>query len=201
MSITKLQDAPITIGTPVEIEAACNQLRLLLAGLSWVDYPYFIAQRFYRKEGQRAFFYPETYAVDANTPEGKYDYHRLTPDNDYEGMFFFYVGDGTLVNYEKYQYNFIQYPVAIIFSVNLQKIDPVKLELGLFTQELISEARGVLTRGIAGLNFQIQIVRESRDLRTVYREFVLDEIEQYNRAPIQCFRFDLLVTIQEVCVP
>lgn len=200
MSITKLQNAPITVGSPVEIEAAINEIRLLLAALPWVDYPYFIAQRFIRRDGQRAFFYPETYARDADTPDGKYSYHRLTPDNDYSGMFFFYVGD--MVNqFEKFQYNFLQYNVAVIFSVNLETIDPVKLDAGLFTQELIRDARRILTDGMAGLNFQWSILRETRDLRTVYREFVLDEIEQYNRAPLQCFRFDLLITIQEECIP
>jgi hypothetical protein len=195
MSITKLQDKPIVIGTPVEIEFAVNEIRKTLATLPWVDYPYFIAQRFYRKTEGKTFYYPETYA-----PEnaGSRNYKRLTPDNDFKGMFFFMVGTGKN-DFEHSQRNFITYPVSIIFSVNLSLIDNVKLNQGLFTQELVKDARRLLTDKMINYDFDYTLKTETRDLRECYREFVLDDLESYNRAPMQCFRFDLDVRIQEDC--
>ena len=167
MAITKLQDAPITIGSPIEVEKACDVIRERLATLPWVDFPYFIAQRFYRKDGQRQFYYPETYARILNTPDGKFGYHRLTPDNDYKGMFFFYVGETANYNGDDY----ITYNVAIIFSANLLLIDEAKLDQGLFTQELIRDARALILNAEYYGDFTLEILRETRDLRTVYREF------------------------------
>ena len=48
-------------------------------------------------------------------------------------------------------------------------------------------------------DFDYKILSETRDLREVYKEFVLDDIEQYNRAPLQCFRIDLSIRVQEDC--
>jgi hypothetical protein len=196
MGIVKLQDAPITIGTPIEIEKACDVIRERLATLPWVDFPYFIAQRFYRLQGSKQFYYPETYARDLQTPDGKWGYHRLTPDNDYKGMFFFYLGENGNYNGDDY----ITYNVALIFSVNLDLIDEAKLELGLFTQELVRDARALILDSEYYGDFTLSILRESRDLRTVYREFTLDPVEQYNRAPLQCFRFDLTITYLPECL-
>ena len=204
MSITKLQDKTINIGTPVEIKKACNDIRLDLSNLSWIDKPFLIAERFYRKKNNREYFYPETYVGGENKP-----YHRLTPDNDYRGSFFFFVGDSTN-QFNSGQYNFITYPVAIIFQVNLKKIDEnilagdpgyiIRHKNELFTQELIREARRLLTNNVVNYDFSYSIVQETTDLQRVYREFVLEKIENYNRAPLQCFRFDLSLTIQEECI-
>ena len=190
-----LQDKPVIIGTPIEIEMATNEIRLLLSELPWVSHPYHIAQRFYRKKRQRAFYYPETYAGGTGN---KFNYHRLTPDNDYSGMFFFYVGKERN-DYAPNQTNFLRYDVAIIFSANLKLIDEAKLENGLFTQELIRDVRRLLTTSHPLFDFHYKIKTVTRDLREVYREFVLDSIEQYNRAPMQCFRFDIEITTQEEC--
>ncbi len=195
MSITDLQDKPIIVGSPIEIELAVNEIRKILATLPWVSHPYFIAQRFYRKKEGRSFYYPETYA-----PEnpGSNNYHRLTPDNDYKGMFFFMVGTGTN-DFEANSENFITYPVGIIFSANLSKIDQTKLDNGLFTQELIRDARRLLTNTMINHDFDYKILTETRDIRQTYREFTLKDIDSYNRAPIQCFRIDLSIRIQEDC--
>lgn len=198
MSITKLQDKPIIIGSPIEIEFAVNEIRKQLATIPWVSHPYFIAQRFYylEKNGNRTFYYPETYAP---TNKGVYGYHRLTPDSDYPGMFFFLVGDGTN-DFEANQENFITYPVSIIFSTNLKLINEPRLEQGLFTQDLLRDVRYKLTNTMINHDFDYQLLTESRDLRTVYREFTLKDLDTYNRAPLQCFRFDLSVRIQEGCL-
>lgn len=198
MSITNLQSKPVVIGAPIEIESAVNEIRLALAaGLPWVTNPYFIAQKFLKKEpGGQTFIYPETYAP---TKPGLYDYHRLTPDNDYKGMFFFMVGPGEN-NFRAGQKNFLTHNVSIIFSVNLKLIDPVKLNAGLFTQELIRDARRVLTSQAINFVFSYNILNETRDLQECFQEFIIDDLEQYNRAPMQCFRFNLELTVQEDCI-
>lgn len=193
MSITNLQDKPVIVGSPIEIEFAVNEIRKILADLPWVSHPYFIAQRFYRLKEGKAFYYPETYIG-----KGK-NYHRLTPDNDYSGMFFFMVGDGDN-DFNASEENFITYPVSIIFSANLEKINPTRLNQGLFTQELIRDARWLLTNTMINHDFYYTITAETRDIRRCYREFTLKDIDSYNRAPLQCFRIDLNVIIQEGCL-
>lgn len=195
MSITNNQDKPIIIGQPFEVEFAVNEIRKQLSVLPWIDHPYFIAERFIRPKNNRTYIYPETYAP---TKPGSRNYHRLTPDNDYTGMFFFYVGDSQN-EFNANQYNFIEYPLAIIFSVNLEKIDAGKLDGGLFKRELMSQARRILTDTMMLYEFEYNIVSESTDLRRVYREFNLEDLEKYNRAPMQCFRFDLNLKIEENC--
>lgn len=195
MSKTDLQDKPIIVGTPVEIEFAVNEIRKELEVLSFIDKPYFIAQRFVRKTNGRTFIYPETYATEK---AGSRNYVRLTPDNDYKGMFFFMVG-AERNEFVPNQMNYLNYDVGIIFSVNLELINASKLDEGLFTQELIRAVRRLLTDTMINHEFEYTIKSVTRDLKEVYREFVLDEIEQYNRAPLQCFRFDLQIRIQEDC--
>lgn len=197
MSITSLQSRPIVIGTPIEIESAVDKIRQMLASeLSWVTHPYFIAQRFYRLKDEGVFYYPETYAP---TKAGDRGYQRLTPDNDFKGMFFFMVGNGTPVEYAPSQENFMIYPVGIIFSANLDLIDKAKLNNGLFTQELVKDARRALTTKQIALGLDYEILNETRDIREVYLEFSLKALETYNRGSQQCFRINLNITIQEDC--
>lgn len=196
MSITKLQDKNVVVNTtPVEIDFAVNEIRKELATISWVDYPFFIAQRFYRKKENGTFVFPETYAPDS---PGSRKYHRLTPDKDYKGSFFFLVGPGR-IEYNANEFNFITHRVSIIFSVNLEKIDATKLDAGLFTQELVRDARRKLTTTMIKHEFDYVLLTETRDLLEVYREFRLEDLVSYNRAPMQCFRFELDVRIQEDC--
>ena len=195
MSITNLQNKVFEIENPIEIDFAVNEIRKLLATLQWVSHPYHIAQRFYKKTEKGGFYYPETFIKKAG---GKYEYHPLTPDNDYKGMFFFVVGKG-VNDYRANELNFLTYPVSIVFSANLKLIEDARLEKYLFTQELIRSARRLLTDGMMNFDFDYKILSETRDLREVYKEFVLNDIEQYNRAPLQCFRIDLSVRVQEDC--
>lgn len=206
MSITNLQNKIFTITNPKGIDSAVNELRLLLGGLTWVSHPYHIAQRFRRmaseKEGKtgveqakKLYVYPEMYVG----KDDKMPYHRLTPDNDYTGMFFFMVGKGE-IEYNPNEYNFINYPVSIIFSVNLATVNKTKLKEYLFTQELIEEARRLLTSSSPNFLFTYKLLTETRDLQEVYREFILDDLEQYNRVPMQCFRIDLTLKLMEECI-
>lgn len=187
MPLTNLQNKPIIVGSPIEIEFAVNEIRKEIANIPWVSHPYFIAQRFTESKNGKNFIYPETYAPEK---PGSRNYKRLTPDNDYSGMCFFMVGAS-----KPGQEDFLIYPVAVIVSANLQLIDNPKLNNGLFTQELIADVRNKIKSASPGFDFQVKVVAETRDLREVYREFVLGDLEQYNRAPMQCFRIDLEVTV------
>ncbi|MGB0896924.1 MAG: hypothetical protein ACPGRW_06350 [Flavobacteriaceae bacterium] len=200
MAITRIQEAYITIGTPVEIDAAVNSIREALALLPWVSHPYLIAQRFVHKSANgKSYLLPEVYSRRPTDTTKRYSYKPLTPDNDFTGMFFAYVDDGEAKTND-YGSNYITYKVAFIFMVNLKLIDSVKLNNGLFTRELMSEARKVINKSSLGLGFESKIIRESNDLKKVFREFNLEDAEAYNRAPLQCFRFDLYITIQEDCI-
>lgn len=194
MSTVNLQNAPITLGSPIEIEAAIEVIRSYLATMDWMDQPYFIAQRFTRQKGSMKYIYPETYARNTETPSEKYPYFRLTPDGDFQGRVFFYPYR-TRYNDDEY----IISNVAVIFSANLSLIDQAKLELGLFTQELIKESRQLIRESEYLGDFTVQMLTETRDLREVFREFVLEDLEQYNRAPMQSWRIDIELTVLEDC--
>ena len=193
--MTNLQDKPVVVTNPVEIDKAVEAIRVLLKNLPWLSHAYHSAHRFYRKVENKSFYYPETFIKSVGK---KPQYHRLTPDNDYTGMCFFIIGDEKN-DFNANQRNFLKYDVSIIFSANLHKIDNVKLKEYLFTQELIRDVRQLLTSQMIGFDFHYSKMNVTRDLRQVYREFVLDDIEQYNRAPMQCFRFDMNIIIQEEC--
>lgn len=196
-----LQNKPIVIGTPVEVEAAVNNIRVAMSALPWITNPYFVAEKFVEIENGNRFIYPETYCRVVGDGSLKYDYARLTPDNDYEGMFFFLVSDASYESpFNSNDVNYLSYNVGMIFSVNLKTINTTKLDDGLFTQELIKEARQLLKKSIPSFSgFQASIIAESRDLTQVYREFDLGDIKGYNRAPQQCFRFDLTLIVSEEC--
>lgn len=191
--MTELQNKQVTVIDPHGIDKAVEDVRQLLKTLSWVSHPYHIAQRFYTKVEDKLYTYPEIYICDPD--DTKMPYHRLTPDNDYTGMFFFFVNTSN-ANEDGY----MEYNVSIIFSVNLELIDKNRLLTEhLFTQDLINSVRKLIKQNEFNFESKIEYRRETRDLREVYREFVLDNLEQYNRAPIQCFRVDLLITTDEEC--
>lgn len=191
--MVNLQNRVTAVNLPIEIEKATNSIKLLLAELPWVSHANNIAERFLRKEGGQTFFYPETYIGGEN-----FSYKRLTPDNDYSGMLFFLIGEENN-EYSDSEFNFLTYNISIIFSCNLKLIDSEKLKLGLYTQELIKDVRRILTINAPRFDFHYKLKTVTRDLKKVYQEFTLDDIEKYNRAPLQCFRFDLSLTVQEEC--
>lgn len=194
MSITQLQDRPIITGTPTGIEAAVDTIRQNLDTLSFIDKAYFIAHRF--KDTDTPYIYPETYVGGSDKK-----YHRLTPDAKYMGMLFFMVGD-EMAEIKSFQnhYPYLNYDVGIIFSINLDKVNSTLLQTDLFTQSLIEQARRKIIENQIAYNFQISELKITRDLRRIYREFRLDDLQQYNRAPLQCFRIDLKIKIQEKCL-
>lgn len=196
MSITNLQDKPIIIGTPVEIEHAVNEIRKVIKDIPWLERAYLIAERFQQvAKGGKKYWFPATYAT---AKQGNRDYAAMIPDNDFKGRSFFMVGAGK-IEHETHNENRITYPVGLIVSVNLDLIDSAKLDQGLFTRELMKDVRSLLTKTRMNHLFDYNLINETRDLREVFREFSMENIEDYNTAPMQCFRFDLLITINEDC--
>jgi len=136
--MTDLQNKIFIADNPVEIDKAAEELRLLFKNdLTWLSHPFHIAQRFYKKTENGGYFYPETYIPDAN--DKNYTYHRLTPDNDYNGMCFFFV-TGIKSTSKEYSENILKYGLSVIFSVNLELIDKERLKQYLFTPELMKQA-------------------------------------------------------------
>jgi len=202
--MNNLENRPVVIGTPVEIDRACEAIRQrFIADLPWLDRPYFVAKRFFRKDSttKKQFIFPETYAphVEDTEDTAKYPYQRLTPAKNNKGMCFFYIDQGRIQN-QQFNYNFLTYKVGIIFSVNLKLIDQVKLNQGIFTRELMSQVRRSITSSKGYFDFDFELTDETDDLQMVFKEFRLDEIEAYNRAPLQCFRINLNIIVEELCI-
>ena len=179
---------------PVEVDAACESLRKELAKMNWVSNPYHIAQRFYNKDKATAqtTFTPEIYISSGQETDDRYI--RLTPNNKIKGLFFFVVSNG-----KNNGDGFMVYNVGIVFSVNLELIDEEKYKNYLFTQELIQQARKILKINEKSFDFGYEVKEETRDTRDTFKEFTVDEANQYNRAPMQCFRFNLIVTVEIPC--
>ena len=62
------------------------------------------------------------------------------------------------------------------------------------------DVRRILTNTVSFHNFDYEIKSETRDLNEVYKEFVLNDLLKYNKAPLQCFRFNLELLIKEDCL-
>lgn len=198
MSTTSFQDSPIKVGTPVEIDHAVNEIRKVLeSGIPWLDRAYFIADRLVKKDPKgRQFYFPATYAP---KDPGRRDYFQITPDNDFKARSFFMVGAGR-IDHQSESENRMTYPVGLIVHANLDLIDKAKTDAGLFTRELIRDVRSLLTKTRMNHLFEYKLESETRDLREVFREFSMDDIEQYNLAPMQTFRIDMAVTVEQDCI-
>ncbi len=192
--ISNLENQQFRVLNPVEVDAACEDLRKELAKMNWVSHPFHIAQRFYEKDKatSQTHYYPEIYVSSGQDVNDRYI--RLTPDNKLKGLFFFVVSSG-----KENGDGFMTYNVGIIFSANLELIDPAKYKNYLFTQELIAQARKILKGCEYNFDFKFEIKEETRDTRDTFKEFTVDDSNQYNRAPMQCFRFNLTMTVEISC--
>lgn len=195
MSLTNLQDKAITIGTPVEIDHAVNEIRKVIATIPWIQRAYFIADRLTKTLDGRRYYFPATYT---SGDDKRIEYFQITPDNDFTGRSFFLVGSGRIDHSDPSQ-NRMTYPVALIVHANLELIDRVKLENGLFTRELMRDVRTKLTSTRMNHLFEYSLTTETRDIKDVFREFSMDDIEKFNVAPMQSFRIDMSVTVNQDC--
>jgi hypothetical protein len=185
------------IPTPIqaiEIDKAIYELQLLLdTNIDWLTHNYGRSYRFIEKVEKRLYI-PEIYVGGEN-----YDYLRVSPDNDKKGTCFFVVGKEENYDYETHQKNNLRYKVGIVFWVNLEKINKTLLKNEKYTQNLIRDVRNVLTMRGGGLSFSYKIETVEREFREIYREFNLDETNDYLRSPYDGFRFNLELIIPSDC--
>lgn len=178
----------------IEIDKAVYELQMLLdTKLDWLTHAYGRAYRFLEKVEKRLYI-PEIYVGG-----DKYEYTRVSPDNDKKGTCFFIVGKEDNYDYETHQTNNLRYDVGIVFWVNLKMINDPLLKNEIFTQNLIRDVRHVLTMQAGGLPFSFKINSVEREFRQIYREFNMREEEDYLRSPYDGFRFNLELIVQEDC--
>ena len=179
---------------PLEIDLAVEHMRTSLSTLPWITHAY--GRAFSNLKEKEKMHYPEVYiGKDSNN---LYSYHRATPDNDKKGMVFFVIGDET-ADFETDDYNYIEWNVGIVFSINLSLIDDARLATQNFTQDLIREARQKLTNKYLGNGYIIVGMTATRTFSKIYKEYSLNAVKNYMIAPLDAFRIDLRVQIQEEC--
>lgn len=107
------------------VEKAIKKISTILEPLDFIDQKGWIVEKFKSEKNK---YYPEIFAPKV---EGSFNYDRVTPDNDYKGYFFYVLGDGVASSDDENE-NLMTYDLGVIFSCNLSKIDPIKLNNGLF---------------------------------------------------------------------
>lgn len=178
----------------IEIDKAIYELQLRLdTNLSWLSHNYGRAYRHIDKN-KKMLYFPEIYVGGKQK-----SYFRVTPDNDKSGMCFFVVGKEDDYDFTKFHKNYLSWNVGIVFSVNLDLINPTLLQNEIFTENLIRDVRDVLTMKLGGMSFGLEIKEVVREFSEIYREWSLSEDEEYLRAPMQGFRFNCTLNMQEEC--
>lgn len=177
----------------VEIDAAIYELQVALdANLNWLSHNYARAYRYIEKNGSKLYF-PEIYVGGA-----KKAYYRVTPDNDKSGVCFFVVAREEVVDYMANNKNLLRYKVGVVFQVNLGLINSSLLENEKFTQNLVRDARRVLTNS-STKSSSLRILNVEREFNKIYKEFRISEKEGYMRSPHDAFRINLELVMGEDC--
>lgn len=181
----------------VEIDKAIVDINSELnTRLSWITHAY---GRAYKNlditNGSRVYF-PEVYLGKQN---GSYRYANISPDNDKTGQCFFIVRRETITQYQQGMYNFLNYDVSIIFSVNMELINATLTETDIYQQVLVSQVRDVLTRQILGKNYNIVLNNIEYLFEDVFRDFELTEQSTMEKSPLSHFRVNMSLSIPEAC--
>lgn len=172
-----------------EVDFAIHDIaQNLKFNLEWLPYAYGRAFRHF--QGDK--FYPEVY-------KGFENYLQARPDNDKKGQCYFVVGKEQIMNFEQTTRHFLKYEIGIVVMVNLKEIEPTSLETELITQNLISEARNVLNHKLVGKPYRINLKSVEREFRDIFREFSFSEKENYLKAPLQAFRINGEIQLEENC--
>lgn len=183
--------------TSIEIDSVVFDIQTKLdVNLLWLTNSYGRAYRHVKRKDGGLMYIPEVYI---GVKKGVPSYTPMNPDNDKKGMCFFSVGKEQ-VEFNQNEYNYISYSIGIVFWVNLKSINSSLLNTEIFTQNLISEVRNVLTRKLTGTNYKLEIENVVREFSEVYREYSLHEDENYLVAPYQAFRFNCKVKFRENCI-
>lgn len=185
-----------TSANPVEIDAAIIDIKTELEVLPWLTNGYGRAfKNLDITNGERVYF-PEVYL---GKQSGSYRYANISPDNDKQGQCFFYVRRETISEYQTGMYSFLNYDVALIFSVNMELISETLTETDVFQQLLVAQVRDVLTRQILGKSYVLTVNSVEFLFEDVFREFNLSEQSTMEKSPLSHFRFNLSVKMPETC--
>jgi hypothetical protein len=182
---------------PVEIDAAILDIKSELeTGLIWLTNGY---GRAYKNldisNGERVYF-PEIYL---GKQGNSFRYTNITPDNDKTGQCFFFVRRETITEYQQGMFNFLNYDVSLIFSVNMELINSTLIETEIYQQNLVAQVRDVLTRQILGKTYQITINNIEYLFEDVFRDFNLSEQSTIEKSPLSHFRVNLSIVLPETC--
>jgi len=181
---------------PVEIDSAIIDIKSELEVLPWLTNGYGRAfKNLDITNGERVYF-PEIYLGKQN---GSYRYTNISPDNDKQGQCFFYVRRETISEYQTGMYSFLNYDVAVIFSVNMELIDATLTGTEVFQQVLVAQVRDILTRQILGKPYVLKVKTVEFNFEDVFREFKMSEQSTMEKSPLSHFRFNISVAMQESC--
>lgn len=197
--MTNYQDPNVNQPTQaIEVDFIVKDLEQKLASnLPWVSHGYARAYRHIKEVDGKRLYFPEVYLGKQN---GVPSYHRVTPDNDKEGMFFFLVGKESYPNARDEDFTFIENEISIVFWANQELINDALLNTDVFTQHLIRDVRNVLTN-IQGAGYKIFLHNIEQEFNQIYREFSLSEDKNYLVAPYTAFRVNLKVNHEADCFP
>lgn len=182
---------------PVEIDAAILDIKAKLeANLSWLSNGYGRTYKNLDSRNGTTVFYPEVYLGTQNNSQR---YVNISPDNDKKGQCFFYVFRENILQFNTNQYSFLSYDTAIIFSVNMALINVTMLGTEIFQQNLVAQARDVLTRKLLGVNYNLSITSVDFLFENVFSEFDLADARILEKAPLAHFRFNVTIQVPEAC--
>ncbi len=182
---------------PVEIDAAILDIKAKLeSNLTWLTNGYGRTYKNLDSRNGTTVFYPEVYLGTQNNSQR---YVNISPDNDKQGQCFFYVFRENILQFNTNQYSYLSYDTAIIFSVNMDLINSTILETEIFQQNLVAQARDVLTRKLLGVNYNLTISSVDFLFENVFSEFDLADATQLEKAPLSHFRFNVTIQVPEAC--
>lgn len=182
---------------PVEIDAAILDIKAKLeSNLTWLTNGYGRTYKNLDARNGTTVFYPEVYLGTQNNSQR---YVNISPDNDKQGQCFFYVFRENILQFNTNQYSYLSYDTAIVFSVNMDLINSTILETEIFQQNLVAQARDVLTRKLLGVNYNLTITSVDFLFENVFSEFDLADATQLEKAPLSHFRFNVTIQVPEAC--
>jgi hypothetical protein len=194
-----LQNPSIPVqANPIEIDRAIVDLQTKLSdNITWLTHGYGRAYKNLDLTQNRTVFYPEVYLGTQNNSQR---YTNISPDNDKTGQCFFLVTQELVNEFQQGQYAYLEYDVAIIFSVNLELINSTLLATDYFLQNCVAEVRNCLTRIPTGAPYQLVINDAQFLFEDVFAEFDLNDAQVLEKAPLTHFRLNTTITLQEECI-
>lgn len=191
------------IANPVGLDKAIKGMAVALEALPWLEKSFGRAfVHVERNEKEEAIETPKVY-------KAKGEYENVFPNDKYRAFSFWTATSPEVFPDDKdrfaaYPNAAVQRDVAVIFWVNLKKIDPTKDYV--FTEELKADVKAVLLRSPYVLTINEY---QDEDVQKVYEGFDLDKSARYKKAgkesgqwlmyPYAGMRFDLTITYNGSC--